>query len=212
METGFGSGSSNFTFLGSCEYKDELYMISICNGFSLMELFLTLGRKCEEISPQNVILQYLAPHRKLYVTLNEDDDVRNMTHLHTCMRLAIIDMRAVKKDQMGARNVNMAESEDETQTSNDGHLQVSLVSNSIDIWSNCIRGEGQIFKDAAEFRRCAKNYAIATRRSFLYKKNDSEKVILICSVETCSWRIYASRHKADNLFGIRRCNLIHTWR
>ncbi|KZT75684.1 hypothetical protein F511_47291, partial [Dorcoceras hygrometricum] len=77
-------------------------------------------------------------------------------------------------------------------------------------WSNCIRGEGQIFKDAAEFRRCAKNYAIATRRSFLYKKNYSGKVILICSVETCSWRIYASRHKADNLFGIRRCNLIHT--
>ncbi|KZV48171.1 hypothetical protein F511_25960 [Dorcoceras hygrometricum] len=97
METVSGSGSSNFTFLGSCEYKDELYMISICNGFSLMELFLTLGRKCEEISPQNVILQYLAPHRKLYVTLNEDDDVRNMTHLHTCMRLTIIDMRAVKK-------------------------------------------------------------------------------------------------------------------
>ncbi|KZV39898.1 hypothetical protein F511_04538 [Dorcoceras hygrometricum] len=107
METVSGSGSSNFTFLGSCEYKDELYMISICNVFSLMELFLTLGRKCEEISPQNVILQYLAPHRKLYVTLNEDDDVRNMTHLHTCMILTIIDMRAVKKDQMGGRNVNM---------------------------------------------------------------------------------------------------------
>ncbi|KZV33007.1 hypothetical protein F511_24537 [Dorcoceras hygrometricum] len=167
METISGYGSSNFTFLGSYEYKDELYKISICIGFSLMELFLTLWRKCEEISPQNVIMQYLAPHRKLYVTLNEDDDVRNMTHLHTCMRLTIIDMRAVKKDQMGARNVNRAESEDETQTSNDGHLQVSLVSNSTDMWSNCIRGEGQ------------------TISSY--------------------WR-----HKADNLFGIRRCNLIHT--
>ncbi|KZV32765.1 hypothetical protein F511_31691 [Dorcoceras hygrometricum] len=125
METVSGSGSSNFTFLGSCEYKDELYMISICNGFiSLMELFLTLGRKCEEISPQNVILQYLAPHRKLYVTLNEDDDVRNITHIHTCMRLTIADMQAVKKDQMGAGNVERAESKDETRTSNDGHLQL----------------------------------------------------------------------------------------
>ncbi|KZV30004.1 clathrin assembly protein [Dorcoceras hygrometricum] len=98
-----------------------------------MELFLTLGRKCEEISPQNVILQYLAPHRKLYVTLNEDDDVRNMTHLHTCMRLTIIDMRAVKKDQMGARNVNryvdvtVADPADVSTTSLTSQLLISLL-------------------------------------------------------------------------------------
>ncbi|KAG6537319.1 hypothetical protein ZIOFF_002406 [Zingiber officinale] len=100
-----GSGSSNFSFLGSCKYKEDLYMISIFNGFSLMELFLNLGRKCEEIAPQNVILQYLAPHQNMYVTLNEDDDVRIMTHLYTSMRLTIINMRAVKKDDMGSHNL-----------------------------------------------------------------------------------------------------------
>ncbi|KAG6505150.1 hypothetical protein ZIOFF_037498 [Zingiber officinale] len=205
-----GSGSSNFSFLGSCKYKEDLYMISIFNGFSLMELFLNLGRKCEEIAPQNVILQYLAPHQNMYVTLNEDDDVRIMTHLYTSMRLAIINMRAVKKDDMGSHNLERFETEEETQTSNDDHLEVGLVRNSIDVWSHCIRGEGQIFKDAAEFRKCAKNYAVATKRSFLYKKNDNKKVILVCSTSNCSWRIYASRHKADKLFGIRKCNLIHT--
>ncbi|XP_042467183.1 uncharacterized protein LOC122050334 [Zingiber officinale] len=175
-----------------------------------MELFLNLGRKCEEIAPQNVILQYLAPHQNMYVTLNEDDDVRIMTHLYTSMRLTIINMRAVKKDDMGSHNLERFETEEETQTSNDDHLEVGLVRNSIDIWSHCIRGEGQIFKDAAEFRKCAKNYAVATKRSFLYKKNDNKKVILVCSTSNCSWRIYASRHKADKLFGIRKCNLIHT--
>ncbi|KAG6489570.1 hypothetical protein ZIOFF_050845 [Zingiber officinale] len=70
-----------------------------------MELFLNLGRKCEEIVPQNVILQYLAPHQNMYVTLNEDDDVCIMTHLYTSMRLTIINMRTVKKDEMGSHNL-----------------------------------------------------------------------------------------------------------
>ncbi|XP_073122927.1 uncharacterized protein [Henckelia pumila] len=204
------SGSSNFSFLGSCDYKDDLYMISIYNGFSLMELFLNLGKKCKEITPQTMTLQYLAPHQKKYVTLNEDDDVRIMTHLHTSMTLTIINMRAVEKDEMRSYNSASFGSEDDTFTSNDDHLQVGLLRNFIDVWSNCIRGVGQIFNDVAEFRVYAKKYAIATRRSFLYKKNDKEKVILECSANDCSWRIYASRHKSDNLFGIRKCNLTHT--
>lgn len=36
-----------------------------------------------------------------------------------------------------------------------------------------------------------------------------EKVTLVCGVNNWSWRIYASRHKADNIFGIRKYNLIH---
>ncbi|KAG6487629.1 hypothetical protein ZIOFF_056219 [Zingiber officinale] len=185
------SGSSIFSFLGSCKYKEDLYMISIFNGFSLMELFLNLRIKCEEIAPQNVILQYLAPHQNMYVTLNEDDGVRIMTHLYTFMRLTIINMRAVKKDEMDSHNLerlqllmisclviyhflsyvswryvmgvllvnldHVFETEEETQTSNDDHLEVGLVRNSIDVWSHCISGEGQIFKNATEFRKCAKN-------------------------------------------------------
>ncbi|KAG6497373.1 hypothetical protein ZIOFF_045272 [Zingiber officinale] len=117
-----GSGSLNFSFLGSCKHKEDLYMISIFNGFSLMELFLNLGRKCEEIAPQNVILQYLAPYQNMYVTLNEDDDVRIMTHLYTSMRLTIINMRAVKKDEMGSHNLERSCEATHFITKNIGHL------------------------------------------------------------------------------------------
>ncbi|XP_073134999.1 uncharacterized protein [Henckelia pumila] len=133
-----------------------------------------------------------------------------MTHLHTSMRLTIINIRAVRKDEMVCRNPERVECVDELVSSNDDHLEVGFLRNSIDVWSCCIRGEGQIFRDAAEFRVYAKNYAVSTRRSFLYRKNDNEKIILVCASDNCSWRIYASRHKSDNLFGIRKCNLIHS--
>lgn len=44
---------------------------------------------------------------------------------------------------------------------------------------------------------------------FFYKKNDTVKVILVCSNVNYQWRIYASRNKCDNIFGIRKCNLDH---
>ena len=87
---------------------------------------------------------------------------------------------------------------------------MGLGGNSLDGWRHCIRGEGQIFKDAEEFRIMLKNYIVANTRSFSFKKNDRKKVIVVCSDENCRWRIYASVHKADNLFGIRKCNLVHT--
>ncbi|XP_073121698.1 uncharacterized protein [Henckelia pumila] len=43
----------------------------------------------------------------------------------------------------------------------------------------------------------------------MYVKNDSEKVIVICSKKSCGWRIYASKHKKDNLFVIKKCKLQH---
>ncbi|XP_073138459.1 uncharacterized protein [Henckelia pumila] len=68
---------------------------------------------------------------------------------------------------------------------------------------------GQIFEGAVEFSKCLKNYYVATRRSFVYVKNDSEKVIVICNERSCEWRIYDLKHKTDNLFGIRKCILKH---
>ncbi|XP_074588619.1 uncharacterized protein LOC141844477 [Curcuma longa] len=100
--------------------------------------------------------------------------------------------------------------DDEVCSNGGNELEVCTVSNSIDSWMHCISYEGQTFKDAVEFRICLKNYAIATRRSFSYKKNDSDKIIVVCSKENCQWRIYASKYKSDNLFGIRKCNLIHS--
>ena len=87
---------------------------------------------------------------------------------------------------------------------------MDLERNSIDGWSHCIYGEGQTFSDAEEFRIQVTNYVVATRRSFLYETNDSEKIIVICTNENFKWRIYASRHKANTLFDIQKCNLQHT--
>ncbi|XP_073132831.1 uncharacterized protein [Henckelia pumila] len=161
-------GNSNFSFIGSCQYLKGLYLISIPNGATLMELFQNLGQKCPNINPETTTLLFTAPHKK------------------------------------------MVQTEDETHSTSGTHLEVCSMSNSIDSWRQCIRGVGQTFKDAANFRNCVKNYAIAIRRSFSYVKNDSQKIIVVCSDANCSWRIYASKHQSDNAFGIRNCNLTHS--
>ncbi|KZV36626.1 hypothetical protein F511_39810, partial [Dorcoceras hygrometricum] len=74
-------------------------------------------------------------------------------------------------------------------------------------WSQCIHGGGKTFKDVIEFRIYVKYNVIASKISFLYKKNDSAKLIVVCSASNCRWRIYSSKHKSDYLFGIRQCNL-----
>ncbi|XP_073120913.1 uncharacterized protein [Henckelia pumila] len=100
--------------------------------------------------------------------------------------------------------------EDDRQSRSDNELEEAPVQNSLDSWFHCIRGVGQTFKDAAEFRIYMKKYSVAIRRSFLYAKNDRDKIIVVCTEHSCKWRVYASRNKADNLFGIRKCNLQHT--
>ncbi|XP_073138898.1 uncharacterized protein [Henckelia pumila] len=72
-----------------------------------MEVFHSLGQKCSDINPQLTTLQFIAPHEKISVTLNDDDDVRNMINLHMCLKLSIIHLKASRKiDQSrGSRNV-----------------------------------------------------------------------------------------------------------
>ncbi|XP_073138122.1 uncharacterized protein [Henckelia pumila] len=99
--------------------------------------------------------------------------------------------------------------EEDTQSKSDNEVEQPPCANTIDAWINCIHGVGQTFKGSGEFRNYLKNFSVATRRSFMYVKNDSEKVIVICSEKSCGWRIYASKHKRDNLFAIRKCKLQH---
>ncbi|XP_073138019.1 uncharacterized protein [Henckelia pumila] len=99
MESGVGS-SSNLAFLGTYKCKGQLFVISIFSGCSLEDIFLSLSSKYEEINPLSMSLQYLAPQHKMYVTLNDNDDVRNMIHLHMCMKLSVIELRAELKDQI----------------------------------------------------------------------------------------------------------------
>ncbi|CAA0841754.1 Unknown protein, partial [Striga hermonthica] len=85
-----------------------------------------------------------------------------------------------------------------------------LQDKSIYSWRSCIKGEGQIFSVADEFRKSVKSYAIANKRSFNYRKNDKQKVIVCCSDVDCEWRVYASLYKWDHQLAIRKCNLVHT--
>ncbi|XP_073121008.1 uncharacterized protein [Henckelia pumila] len=151
-------GNSNFSFIGSCQYLKGLYLISIPNGATLMELFQNLGQKCSNINLEMTTLLFTAPHKKMEVTLIDNDDVRNMINLHMCMKLNIIELRAERKTDQSYRSTNV------------------------------------------------------DRRSFSYVKNDSQKIIVVCSDANCSWRIYASKHQSDNAFGIRNCNLTHSCR
>ncbi|XP_075473495.1 uncharacterized protein LOC142504537 [Primulina tabacum] len=154
----------------------------------------------------------MAPHDQIAVTLNEDDDVRNMINLHSCLKLNIIKLIAFPKDDQSPviARFQILQSwfdfADEVCSDGGHELDVGTLTNSIDAWIHCIRGVGQKFKDAAEFRICLKNYVIASRRSFRYMRNES----VVCSKENCEWKIYASKHKSDNSFGIRKCNLSHS--
>lgn len=51
---------------------------------------------------------YIASHEKIEATLNDDDDVQNMIILHICMKLSIIQLKAVRKFEpsRGNRNFN----------------------------------------------------------------------------------------------------------
>jgi len=84
--------------LGSCLYNGELHIMSICKSMSLEEIYLELSKKWVEIGPDYISIRYLAPHQKLYVTLSNDDDVSNMVRLHVCLKLNIIDMMAIRKN------------------------------------------------------------------------------------------------------------------
>lgn len=80
-------------------------MISLYSGCRLMNIFVSLGKKCSEISPESMILQYVSPKHKMFVSLNDDDDVLNMIHLDMCMKLTMIELRAKSKTET-VKNLN----------------------------------------------------------------------------------------------------------
>ena len=57
-----------------------------------------------------------------------------------------------------------------------------------------MKGVGQVFEGADHFRRVLKTNAILSHRSFTYKKNEKERVVVIYSEEGCTWKIRAVVH------------------
>lgn len=70
MESVAGAGSSsNIAFLGTSKCNKLLFVISIFGGCSLIDIYPSRGIKKEEINPQSMTLQYLAPPHKMYMCL-----------------------------------------------------------------------------------------------------------------------------------------------
>ncbi|KAL9360235.1 hypothetical protein Peur_048358 [Populus x canadensis] len=80
----------------------------------------------------------------------------------------------------------------------------------VKLWENCITGLHQQFNNVREVRDALRKYSIAQGFTVKFKKNDSMRVSVKCSVDGCPWRIFASRLSTTHLFRIKRLNEIHT--
>ncbi|CAA0827159.1 Unknown protein, partial [Striga hermonthica] len=200
--------------LGSCTYKNELFVFSMHHGSTLDEVYTLIAKRWSNVNFQSVMLCYIAPKENKRVSLSNDGDVKNMIRLHVFWKINIVEIVAIERierpnDRVQSIQMNMNRKIVSYDDFSEGEHEL-LQDKSIDSWRTCIKGEGQIFNGADEFRKSVKNYVIANSRSFKYKKNDKQKVIVCCSDADCEWRIYASLYKGDQLFAIRKCNLVHT--
>ncbi|XP_044472285.1 uncharacterized protein LOC123200945 [Mangifera indica] len=78
------------------------------------------------------------------------------------------------------------------------------------IWKDGIIGEGQEFSSVHEFRDALHKYAIANRFKYRLKKNEKSRASGTCSVEGCSWKIYAAWVPSEEVFKIKKMNKTHT--
>ncbi|KAG8363004.1 hypothetical protein BUALT_BualtUnG0015200 [Buddleja alternifolia] len=103
MQTDTTAQTGEFQILGICAYNDELDVISIFKGTTLMDVFIVLARKWLEMNLGCIQLQYFAPPYKLYATSKEDEDILNMCPLHKRLKLPNVDMMAVPNSEPNER-------------------------------------------------------------------------------------------------------------
>ncbi|XP_073106584.1 uncharacterized protein [Elaeis guineensis] len=89
---------------------------------------------------------------------------------------------------------------------NDNAIGVEIII----IQRGLIKGEHQQFCNAQHFRIAIKDYCIAHNHDYIFKKNDSTKIIVKYPMERCPWHVYAAESKREGTFSIRKCNLMHT--
>lgn len=77
-------------------------------------------------------------------------------------------------------------------------------------WQNTITGVNQRFSSFPEFREALHKYSIAHGFTYKFKKNDSQRVSVICKAEGCQWRIWASKVASTKLICIKKMIGIHT--
>ncbi|KAL8108829.1 uncharacterized protein LOC141672190 isoform X1 [Apium graveolens] len=77
-------------------------------------------------------------------------------------------------------------------------------------WQNTITGVNQRFSSFPEFRDALHKYSIAHGFTYKFKKNDSQRVSVVCKAEGCQWRIWASKVASTQLICIKKMIGIHT--
>lgn len=85
-----------------------------------------------------------------------------------------------------------------------------LLENQVDAWRDIIKGVGQEFEGVQEFRDALQKYAMAHRFTYKLRKSEANRVIAVCVVDGCSWRIYASRVSSEHPFEIKKFQDTHT--
>lgn len=70
--------------------------------------------------------------------------------------------------------------------------------------------KGMIFGTKAEFRKAVQSYAIRTKRTLKFVKNDKIRVYVRCAGEGCEWMINALKMKDECTFQIREYNPNHS--
>ncbi|XP_012844525.1 PREDICTED: uncharacterized protein LOC105964562 [Erythranthe guttata] len=89
--------------IGSCRYSDYLHIISIKNDSTLKEIYESILMKWNDIHPDKLVLQYLAPRERMFVTLTSNEDVVNMVTLHLVMHMSVVDIVVSRTDELDGR-------------------------------------------------------------------------------------------------------------
>ncbi|KAJ0030393.1 hypothetical protein Pint_13820 [Pistacia integerrima] len=131
-------------------------------------------------------------------------------------RKSVSRKKYVRKRDRSAVDDDMDQEQDYDSQAGDSIFPVtvdnSIVSaeNTVAAWKDGITGVGQEFNSVHEFRDALHKYAIAHRFKYRLKKNEKSRASGTCTVEGCSWRIYASWVPSEEVFKIKKMNKTHT--
>ncbi|WOK98067.1 hypothetical protein Cni_G06777 [Canna indica] len=81
----------------------------------------------------------------------------------------------------------------------------------IDMNRNVKLKAGQKFNSHISFRKALKEWSIQNARDYKFVKIEKAKIIAICKVKDCTWRIYASPDQDKGKFVVKRYKLNHQY-
>ena len=80
------------------EYESNLHVLTINGSSCLSELYANIGGKWGGVNPMSSKLKYTVPGHRLDVTLNNDEDVKNMWEIHLKLKVTICNLKVVHEN------------------------------------------------------------------------------------------------------------------